>query len=100
MPYDLIFFSSELFYHQIKHQNEKKLHQKNAENSSPPPRFRKSSKLFLQITIGEMKKAPQAKIFVIGTIFTPKIAQKCKKWPTENSPPVGGTENVFISLYV
>ena len=39
-----------------------------------------------------MKKAPQAKIFVIGTIFKPKIAQKCKKWPTENSPPGWGGE--------
>ena len=34
---------------------------------------------FLQITMGEMKKAPQAKIFVIGTIFTPKIAKKMQK---------------------
>ena len=34
--------------------------------------------------MGEIKKAPQSKIFVIGTIFTPEIAQKCKKWPTEN----------------
>ena len=44
-----------------------------------------------------MKKAPQAKILVIGTVFTPKIAQKCKKWPTENLPPPRweGTENVF-----
>ena len=55
----------------------KKLHAKNAENSSP-------TRGFLQITMGEIKKAPQAKIFVIGTIFTPEIAQKCKKWPTGN----------------
>ena len=59
------------------------------------PRFGKNSKLFLQITMGEMKKAPQVKVFVIRTIFTPKIAQKCKKLLTENSPPGGGTENIF-----
>ena len=57
----------------------------------------KISKLFLQITIGEMKKVPQAKIFVIGTVFTPKIAQKCKKMANRKfTPPMGGTENVFI----
>ena len=58
------------------------------------------SKSFLQITMGEMNKAPQAKIFVIETIFTPKIAQKCKKIGQQKmyliweSPPAGGiTEN-------
>ena len=70
--------------------------QKIAENSSPTgggiwPRFRKNfEKLFLQITMGEIKKAPQTKFFVVGAIFTPKIAQKCKKWPTENPHPRSG----------
>ena len=42
------------------------------------------------------KSVPQAKIFVIGTVFTPKI-KNAQKWPTENSPPGGGgPENVFI----
>ena len=57
------------------------------------------------------KSAPKAKIFVMGTVFTPKIAQKSKKLAnrkftraenvfilgipqpggiTENSPPTGG----------
>ena len=44
-----------------------------------------------------MKKAPQAKISVIGTVFTPKIAQKCKKMANRKfTPRWGGTENVFI----
>ena len=44
----------------------------------------------------EIKKAPQTKVFVIGTIFTPKIAQKCKKMANRKfTPPVGGTEIVF-----
>ena len=42
------------------------------------PGFKKC-KLFLQITMGGIKKTPQAKIPVIGTIFTPKIAQKMQK---------------------
>ena len=43
-----------------------------------------------------MKKAPQAKIFVIESVFTPKIAQKCKYSQQKIHPPRGGTENVFI----
>ena len=50
----------------------KKTTPKNFRKFRPPLRggeirswFRKNSKLFLQITIGEIKKAPQAKIFVI-----------------------------------
>ena len=44
-----------------------------------------------------MKKAPQAKIFVLGTIFIPKIAQKCKKNGQQKIHPTGGgTEDVFI----
>ena len=46
----------------------------------------KNSKLFLQI-MGEMKRAPQAKIFVTGTIFTPKMQ---KNGQQKIHPPVGG----------
>ena len=35
--------------------------------------------VFWQITMGKIKKAPQAKISVIGTIFIPKIAKKTQK---------------------
>ena len=75
----------------------KKITPKKLQKIPPPrgrgicPRFRKNfEKLFLQITMGEIKKAPQTKFFVVGAIFTPKIAQKCKKWPTENPHPRSG----------
>ena len=49
--------------------------------------------------MGENKKAPQAKIFVVGIIFTPKITKKCKKkWPTENTPPLGGGTDFGFNL--
>ena len=64
-----------------------KLHKKIAEISSPTggiwPRLRS---FFLQITMGKIKKALQAKIVVISTIFTPKIANKCKKMANQNPP--------------
>ena len=70
----------------------------------PPPTggafdlgLEKNSKLFLQITMGEMKKAPQKKVFVKGTIFTPKIAQKCKKMANRKfTPPVGGGQKMYL----
>ena len=80
----------------------KKLHPKIAENSSPHRGggrfdlgFEKNSKLFLQITIGEMKKAPQAKIFVIGTIFAPKMQKMASR---KFTLPRGGTENVILGI--
>ena len=96
MRYDLILSSSELFQHQIQHKNKIKTTPQNCRKFLPPtggeirPWFRKNSKLFLQITMGEMKKAPQAKIFVTGTIFTTKIAQKCKKIANRMFPMGGG----------
>ena len=50
----------------------------------------------MQVTIGEMKKGPQAKIFVIGTVFTPKIAQKCKKMANRKFTPPGGGDRKCI----
>ena len=49
---------------------QKKLHPKIAEISLPNW-FRIKSKFFLKITMREIQKAPQAKIFLKRTIFTP-----------------------------
>ena len=44
-----------------------------------------------------MKKAPLAKIFVVGTIFTPKIAQKCKKMANRKfTPPSVGGQKMYL----
>ena len=59
------------------------MHLKIAENSSPNQgnlvSVSKKRKLFLHITRGKILKAPQVKIFVIGTTFTQKSAKMQKK---------------------
>ena len=42
------------------------------------------------------RRTPQAKIFVIGTIFTPKIAQKCKKMANRKFTPHWGQKMYLI----
>ena len=85
MRYDLIFSSSELFQHQIQHKNKIKNYTQKLQKSPPP-----TGGYLTLVFIGEMKKAPQAKIFVIGTVFTPKTAQKCKKNGQNKIQPPGG----------
>ena len=68
----------------------------------PPPLggfylgFEKTLSYFCRLLWEKQKKAPQAKILVIGTIFTPKIVQKCKKMANRKSTPVGGQILDFI----
>ena len=46
-----------------------------------------------------MKKAPQAKIFVIGTIFTPKIAQKKGGLGHKSAPKVKYKNYVYMGWF-
>ena len=96
MRYDLIFSSSNYFSTKYS-TNMKKTTPKNCRKFLPPlgggdlTLVSKNLSYFLQITTGEMNKAPQAKTFVIETIFTPKIAQKYKKMANiKFTPPERG----------
>ena len=80
----------------------KKKYTQQLQKIPPPPggtfdlRLKKIYVIFADY-YGRNEKAPQAKIFVIGTIFTPKIAQKCKKNGQQKiHPPVGGGQKMYL----
>ena len=97
MRYALIFSSSELFQHQIQRKNKINYTQILQKIPPPPPGggyltlVSKKPKLFMQITIGEMKKSAAGENFRNRNCFYTKNSAKMqKKWPTENLPPGGG----------
>ena len=93
MRYDLIFSSSELFQHQIQHKNKIKNYTQKLQKRFDLGFEKTLKSYFCRLLQEKLKKAPQAKIFVIRTVFTPKIAQKCKKMANRKfTPPVGGQE--------